>query len=272
MEQLLETTRLLAAVKRVAALKPKDRIQDPWCQALMRQPGARRHLAKQDVLPAHIAQVSYVAMVVGSILKLEESMPLPLPVSGHKAGRIRAAAKKLDDEVEGVTALSSTIAQPAFRSALDQLREFSPPQNVPVRTRKGNPERRQFIWAVAENFFRHFKSFHIEAITEIVALRWPETDIRNVRHELTTERQGQIAESAKRQTKVSGEAAIVAAAALTRAQRKEGTAVEDLRTDAQRIGEALATLEGMEDSELAASLAQGLQSVLADFNYQFPEG
>ncbi len=237
----------------------------------MRQPGARRHLDNLQGLPAHIAQANYVAMVVGCFLNLDDSMPAPLPVSGPKAGRIRAAAKKLDDEVEGVAALSSTVAQPAFRSTLDQLREFMPPKNVPVRTRKGNPQRRQFIWTVAEAFYGHFGRFHIEAIAEIVAMRWEETDVRTVRLELTAARQGEIAQRAKKRTQASGEAAMATAAVLGRAQRKI-SARADVRTDAQRIDEALAALNGMADRELGASLVQGLQSVLADFDYQHPEG
>ncbi|MBP0633185.1 hypothetical protein [Cupriavidus sp. AcVe19-1a] len=272
MEQLFETTRLLAEVTRVAALQPKDRLQDSWCRALMRQPGARRHLDNLQGLPAHVAQASYVAMVVGCFLSLDDSMPAPLPVSRPKAGRIRAAARKLDDEVEGVAALSSTVAQPEFRAALDQLRVFFPPENVPVRTRKGNPERRQFIWTVAEAFYGHFECFHIEAIGEIVAMRWQETDVRIVRLELTDERLGKIAEQAKKRTLASGKAATATAAALTRAQRKVGGVAEDVRTDAQRIGDALAALNGMADRELGASLVQGLQSILADFDYQHPEG
>lgn len=68
MEQLLETAHLFADVERVAALKPKERLQDAWCQALLRQPGARRLLDKHQVLPFQSTQVSYVAMVLGCIL------------------------------------------------------------------------------------------------------------------------------------------------------------------------------------------------------------
>lgn len=272
MEQLFETTRLLAEVTRVAALEPKDRLQDSWCRALLRQQGARRHLENLKGLPSHIAQASYLAMVIGCIQTLDESLPAQSPVSTVKAGRIRAVAKKLEDEVDGVAELSSTIAEPGFRSALNGLLKFSPPENVPVRTRKGNPQRRQFIWAVAEAFYRHFECFHIEAITEIVAMRWEETDVRAVRLELTAAHQNEIAQRAKRRTQASGVAATVTAAALERAQRKAGAGVEDARTDVQRIEEALAALNGMTDRELGASLVQGLQSVLADFDYQHPDG
>lgn len=95
MEQLFETTRLLAEVTRVAALEPKDRLQDSWCRALLRQPGARRHLDNLKGLPSNIAQASYVAMVIGCIQGLEESLPAPSPVSALQAGKVRAAAKKL---------------------------------------------------------------------------------------------------------------------------------------------------------------------------------
>lgn len=270
MEQLLETTRLFAEVTRVAALKPKDRLQDPWCRALLRQQGARRHLENLKG-PSHLAEVSYLAMVISCIQTLDESLPAPSPVSAVKAGKIRGVAKRLEDEVEGVAELSSAIAEPGFRSTLSELLKFSPPENVPVRTRKGNPQRRQFIWAVAEAFYRHFNCFHIEAITEIVAMRWQETDVRAVRYELTAVHQGEIALRAKRQIQASGVAATATAAALVRAQRKVGAGPKDARTDAQRIEEALSALTGMADRELGASLVQGLQSVLSDFDYQQTE-
>lgn len=195
-----------------------------------------------------------------------------MPVTVQKAGKIRAAAKRLDDEVAGVAALSSVIAEPTFRSTLDRLRDFAPPQNVPVRTRKGNPERRQFIWTVAEAVFRHFQDFHIEAITEVVALRWPETDIRNVRHELTAERKAEIAEAAKKRTSASGDAAIAAAAALTRAGRGGSSTTKDVRTDSQKIADVLAALETLEDKDLAGSLGQRVRDGLADFDYEQPDG
>lgn len=58
MEQLLETAQLLAHVERVAMWVPKHRLQDAWCRVLLGQPGARRYLPKQRVLPFHSAQVS----------------------------------------------------------------------------------------------------------------------------------------------------------------------------------------------------------------------
>ncbi|AJG24954.1 hypothetical protein RR42_s3378 [Cupriavidus basilensis] len=104
-----------------------------------------------------------------------------------------------------------------------------------------------------------------------MASRWRETDVRNVRHELTAERKAKIAEAAKRETSSSGEAAIVAAAALTRAQRRAVPLIGHPRSDSQRIRDALAALKSMEDRELAASLVQGIEAVLADFDYEFPE-
>lgn len=273
MEQLLETTRLFTEVTRVAALEPKNRLQDSWCRALLRQQGARRHINNLQGFPSHIAQASYLAMIVSCFRDLDyDSTPAPLPVSAPRASKVRTAAKKLVEAVDGVVELNSTVTEPAFRAAIDELCEFFPPQDVPVRTRKGNPLRREFIWKVAEAFYCHFKCFHVEAIAEIVAMRWQETDERIVRRELTDERLGLIAESAKKLTNVSGEAATATAAALERAQRKAGAGVKDARTDAQRIEEAMSALTGMVDRELGASLVQGLQSVLADFGYQHSEG
>ncbi|MFV8511326.1 hypothetical protein ACNRBV_09475, partial [Ralstonia pseudosolanacearum] len=193
------------------------------------------------------------------------------PITGHKAEKIREAAKKLASEVKDVSAVRQIVGQPAFRDGLSQLSKFYPPQNVPVRTRKGNPERRVFIWAVAQAFYSHFRDFHIEAIHEIVALLWPNTDVRNVRHELTSERKAQIAEAAKAEIAAAGDAAVEATAVLTRVQRKVtpySESVADYPSDNEQIRQALTLLTNLADKELAASLVQGLHSVLAEFDFE----
>lgn len=272
MNILTDNEQLLADVQRVSALQPKERLADPWARAILRQPGARRFLSKQHLLPTTTLQVAYVAMVTGCVLNTDATIGASSPVTSQKAEKIRAAARKLDDEVSNVSAVNPVVAEPAFRAGLDRLRTFYPPQNVPVRTRKGNPERRQFIWAVAKAFYRHFRDFHIQAITEIVALLWPATDERNVRHELTDERKAEIAEAAKIEIRATGNAVLEATAFLNRAQRKapasEGIPVSSL-SDSQRVRDTLAALKGLEDKELAASLVQGLQAILADFSFEF---
>ena len=56
-----------------------------------------------------------------------------------------------------------------------------------------------------------------------MALRWPETDVRNVRHGLTAERKGEIARAAKAEIGARSDATLEATAFLNRAQRKPAT-------------------------------------------------
>ncbi|AOZ08892.1 hypothetical protein [Cupriavidus malaysiensis] len=219
-----------------------------------------------------MAQQIYVAMVTGCILSLEATASTPLPVTSQKAERIRAAARKLDDEVTDIASLNFITTEPMFRSGLERLRDYYPPRNVPVRTRKGNPARRQFIWAIARAFYKHFHEFHIQAITEIVALLWPATDERNVRHELTSERKAEIAKAAEAENIASGRAAVEATALLSRAQRKPAPSPEGALTsspsDSQRLRDTLTMLQSLEDTELASSLVQGIQNILAEFDFE----
>lgn len=168
-------------------------------------------------------------------------------------------------------AVRPLAGQPAFRTCLHQLAQFYPPQSVPVRTQKGNPERRTFIWAVAKAFYSHFRDFHVEAISEIVALLWPNTDERNVRHELTAERKAQIAEAAKAEMTIASDAVLETAALVSRAQRTTHTQSSADLTDSQRVQQALGLLASIGDKELATSLVQGLHTVLSDFDFGLAE-
>lgn len=130
------------------------------------------------------------------------------------------------------------------------------------------------MWAVAQAFYASFQCFHIEAITEVIALLWPCIDDRVVSRELTDERQAQIAKAAQVELAAAGVAALSSAALIQRAQRAapmvtseiSRTSTADL-SDSDRIRRALELLEGVGDKELARSLTHGVHTVLGDFDY-----
>ncbi|MFV8510615.1 hypothetical protein ACNRBV_04080, partial [Ralstonia pseudosolanacearum] len=76
MEQLLEDAKVVTDAKRVLALPARERLSDPWAQAVCRQPGARRFLSKRHVLPATTMQLAYVAMVAKCILDADVAVEL----------------------------------------------------------------------------------------------------------------------------------------------------------------------------------------------------
>ncbi|MFV8607605.1 hypothetical protein ACNRDG_25340 [Ralstonia pseudosolanacearum] len=271
LDLLYDHEKTVADAGRVLALPARKRLDDPWSQAIFRQPGTRRFLAKQKVLPSTSAALSYITMVAGCVVNAEATIDISAPIGARKAGRIRGAALRLEAEVVGVPAVSGIVDDADFRKRLGQLSQFEPAQGVPVRTLRGNPKRRAFIWAVAQAFYAHFQTFHIEAIHEIVALLWPETDERNVRHELTSERKANIAQAAKTAIAATGNAAMEATALLSRAQRRElASTVGTSKSvgDMQRLQDMLASLKAFSDKELADGLAHGIHAVLADYGVE----
>jgi len=213
-------------------------------------------------------------MVARCIADVGDLIEFAAPITAKQADRIQAAARKLTREVRDVAAVQHVVAQPGFRSGLEQLSTLQPPQDVPIRNRKGNPPRRAFIWAVAQAFYANFQSFHTEAITEVVALLWPCIDDRVVSRELTDERLGQIARAAEAELAAAGVATLSTASLIQRAQRTapmaaseiSRTPAEDL-SDSDRIERALSLLEGVGDKELARSLTHGVHTVLGDFDF-----
>lgn len=271
LDLLYDREQTVADATRVLSLPARKRLDDPWSQAVCRQPGARRFLANQKVLPSTSAALSYIAMVAGCVVNADAAIEFSAPIGARKAGRIRGAALKLEAEVAGVPAVSRIVDDVGFRTRLGQLSQFKPAQGVPVRTLKGKPERRAFIWAVAQAFYAHFQTFHIDAIHEIVALLWPETDARNVRHELNSERKADIAQAAKAAIAVTGNAAMETTALLSRAQRRDLASTAGTREsidDMQRLQDMLASLKAFSDKELADGLVHGIHAVLVDYGVE----
>ncbi|MCY1210392.1 hypothetical protein D9M68_101200 [compost metagenome] len=273
-ELLLEESQVIADARRILTLAPKDRLSDQWGVAILSQRGVKRFLAKSIVLPETSRAIAYVTMAARCIADVDNHIEFAAPITTKKAEQIQAAARKLTHEVRNVAAVQDVIAQPGFRSGLEQLSTLHPPQDVPVRNRKGNPQRRAFIWAVGQAFYANFQSFHTEAITEVVALLWPCIDDRVVSRELTDERKDQIARAAEAELAAAGAATLSTASLIQRAQRAapmvtseiSRTSTADL-SDSDRIRRALELLEGVGDKELARSLTHGVHTVLGDFDY-----
>lgn len=274
MELTLEESQVISDARRILTLAQKDRLSDQWGMAILSQRGAKRFLAKSIVLPETSRAIAYVTMVARCISDAGNHIEFAAPITAKQADRIQAVARKLTREVCDVAAVQHVIAQPGFRSGLEQLSTLQPPQDVPVRNRKGDPQRRAFMWAVAQAFYANFRSFHTEAITEVVALLWPCIDDRVVSRELTDDRLDQIARAAEAELAAAGAATLSTASLIQRAQRAapmvtsefSRTSTADL-SDRERIRRALELLEGVGDKELARSLTHGVYAVLGDFDF-----
>lgn len=67
------------------------------------------------------------------------AIPFCASFTGQKAGRIGAAAKMLDEDMEGVTALNRNTSGPTFRSTLDHLCNFFPAAKRSCPYSQGKP-------------------------------------------------------------------------------------------------------------------------------------
>lgn len=193
----VSTDALAHEVARVAKLNDRERLQDPWCQMLLAQTGAKRLFgSKQNHLPGKIAQLSYIAMVLRCLSEQghEEGGDVTfLPIAPKQGSVIRQSASSLRDALDETGQNKALGIDEVFERKLDGLCDVESAICGPVRSLKGNPQRRLFIWLVAEACYKAFTFFHVDAITEIVALRWDEIENRAVSRELTKERKSVIA-------------------------------------------------------------------------------
>ena len=250
-------------VQRVERLDARQRASDPWVQFLLTQPGARRLLGSRHMLlPEKMRERSYIAMVLYCLSNDDATRSA---VSTTQAKSVRKAASGLQIALSPTGVLDAAAVTNHFSNELNRLSGFQSATSGPIRNLKGNPQRRQFIWEVAEACYRTFRFFHSLAITEIVSLRWDDIDERTVRRELALPRQVEIQLKVDGDLRLEKTSKVESARAIDRASATPD-AVDGMSGFAKQIEAVRKALLALDDERARHFLTTSFNQSLAEFD------